>query len=203
MSRTVTLEDFSGARLVAASAGFAPHAFAADESSAAPSESYEEGYRAGYEDAAQSALKDQTRIRTELAHNLQDVGFTFHEARAQVMRSLEPLLRELTDRLLPEMLRETLAQQIIEAAMPMAQAAADAPVEVVIAPANRAALEPVLSSIAHMNFVVKDEPSLGEGQVYLQSGISEMSLDFTGALEDLRAAMAALMDINKEAVRHG
>ena len=87
--------------------------------------------------------------------------------------------------------------------MPMAQAAADAPVEVVIAPANRAALEPVLSSIAHMNFVVKDEPSLGEGQVYLQSGISEMSLDFTGALEDLRAAMAALMDINKEAVRHG
>ncbi len=206
MTHALALEDFSKAATATAPAGFDAHALTPPEPSVDNLETaaeYEKGYIAGYEDAMQSAMREQSRIKTELAHNLQDIGFTFHEARAHVMRSLEPLLQEIADKFLPELVRETLAQHVIEAALPLARDAADAPIEVVTAPANRAALEPVLTSIAHMNFVMKEEPSLGEGQVYLQSRRSELSVSFSDVIDNVRAALAALNDINKEAVRHG
>lgn len=206
MTHALTLEDFSKASLITAPASFDAHSLSPldpDTDNPTSGADYEQGYRAGYEDAMHSALQEQSRIKTELAHNLQDIGFTFHEARTHVMRSLEPLLLEITGKFLPDLVRESLAHHVIEAALPIAREAVDAPIEVVTTPANRAALEPVLSSIAHMNFVVKEEPSLGEGQVYLQSGKSELSLDFSEAISNIRAALAALTDINKEAVRHG
>ncbi|MGB5558817.1 MAG: flagellar biosynthesis protein [Paracoccaceae bacterium] len=206
MTRSPALEDFSGASLIDGTPSFNSHPLVGaepDTAEAARAAEYEQGYQAGWDDATQSGLQEQARIKTELAHNLQDVGFTFHEARGHVMRSLEPLLNEIIGKVFPAAIRDSLAQSVIEAARPMAQAAVDAPIEVVVAPGNRAALEPVLTSIAHMNFVVKEEPTLGEGQVYLQSGKSELSLDFSETILNVQAALSALLDNNKEALKHG
>mgnify|MGYP003515970463 CR=1 FL=1 len=50
-------------------------------------EAYEQGYRAGWEDAAAAHAEDQRRIRVDLARSLQALGFTYQEARAHVLKS--------------------------------------------------------------------------------------------------------------------
>lgn len=206
MTRSLALEDFTNATLVGGSPTFASHPLSGTEANTDGFEraaEYEQGYQAGWDDATRSAMQEQTRIRTELAHNLQDVAFTFHEARAHVTRSLEPLLTEIINKVFPKLIQATLAQSIIEAALPLARTAADAPIELVVAPDNRASLEPVLTGIPHLKFVIREEPTLGDGQVYLQAGKSELSLDFSEAIAKVSTALQALMDTNKETLKHG
>ncbi len=71
--------------------------------------SYEQGYKAGWDDAAAALAEDQTRIRADLARNLQQLSFTYQEARSHILKAVEPLLEEMVGRLLPDMARETLA----------------------------------------------------------------------------------------------
>ena len=81
---------------------------------------YETAYKAGWEDAASAQSEDQARIRADLARNLQQLSFTFQEARAHVLKAVEPLLEEMVNRLLPETARETLAPLVLEQVMPIA-----------------------------------------------------------------------------------
>ena len=72
-------------------------ALALDRASAAEEErlaAYEQGYSAGWEDAANAANQDQTQIRGDLARSIQALGFTFHDAGMHVLKALAPLIRE-------------------------------------------------------------------------------------------------------------
>ena len=75
---------------------------------------YEQGYKAGWDDAAAAQSEDQTRIRADLARNLQQLSFTYQEARAHILKAVEPLLEEMVNRRLPDTARETLAPLVLE-----------------------------------------------------------------------------------------
>ena len=51
---------------------------------------YEQGYTAGWDDAAAAQTDDQSRIKADFARNLQSLGFTFQEARMHVLRAIHP-----------------------------------------------------------------------------------------------------------------
>jgi hypothetical protein len=46
--------------------------------------SFEQGYKAGWDDAVAAQSEDQTRIRADLARNLQSLSFTYQEARSHM-----------------------------------------------------------------------------------------------------------------------
>jgi flagellar assembly protein FliH len=163
---------------------------------------YESGYKAGWDDATRAEAEAQGRIGAEFARNLQDLGFTFHEARAHVMQALEPLLAGMVGRVLPELVSRTIGQTIIEELMPLASTAADAPIEVVVSPASLPALEPMLAA-ANVPFTLVEEPSLAEGQVYLRSGKLERHIDFGRAVDQIGAAINGLYELNEKAFRNG
>ena len=104
---TVTAGDGTPQPLVEASA--------LDEAKVA---SFEQGYSAGWEDAAAAQEGDQTRIRADLARNLQSLAFTFQDARTHVLQAIRPLILEMTTRLLPEGAGEARAAVGFEAVMP-------------------------------------------------------------------------------------
>ena len=76
--------------------------------------SFEQGYSAGWDDAVAAQQGDQTRIRADLARNLQSLSFTFQDARSHVLQAIRPLILEMVNRLLPEVARETLAPTLDE-----------------------------------------------------------------------------------------
>ena len=163
---------------------------------------YEQGYKAGWDDAVVASQQDQANISAELAHNLQDLGFTFHEARSHIIHSIEPLLQALVEKLLPELFAQTLAQRILDEIVSLVDQAADTPIQVVIAPCNLPILEPVLAN-ATCPLELIEEPSLSAGQVYLRSGQIEKQIDLDSAISSISEALTALGQESTGAFAHG
>ena len=157
--------------------------------------SYDTGYRAGWEDANGAQSDDQTRMRADLARNLQTLGFTYHEARSHILKALEPLMLQMVGRLLPEIARETLAPFVLETLMPLAEAQGDAPVKLVLNPVSRAAVEALLEQATGLPVLIEEEPTLGEGQVYLKLGSVEAQVDLDQATADIAAAVRGFFDL--------
>ncbi len=157
--------------------------------------SYDTGYRAGWEDANAAHSDDQSIMRADLARNLQTLGFTYHEARSHVLKAIEPLMLQVVGRLLPEIARETLAPFVLETLMPIAERLGDAPVKLVLNPASRAAVEALLDQATGLPVVIEEEPTLGEGQVYIKLGAVEAEVDLDQATADIAAAVRGFFEL--------
>ncbi|MDO8882511.1 MAG: flagellar biosynthesis protein [Pseudotabrizicola sp.] len=152
-------------------------------------QSYETGYAAGWEDATVASQDEQTRIGSELANNLQQMAFTFQEARTHVLKSIQPVLTQLCTQLLPPLAQGVLAPVVLETIMPLIDDLAETPVHVVLNPAARPAVERLLSQAAGLPLVIVEEPTLGEGQVYLRLGDVEHRVDLDHAVAALTTAV--------------
>lgn len=157
--------------------------------------SYDSGYRAGWDDANAAQTEDQTRMRADLARNLQMLGFTYHEARSHILKAIEPLMVQVVGRLLPEIAREALAPFVLETLMPLAEGLADAPVTLVLNPASRAPVEALLEQATGLPMTILEEPTLGEGQVYIKLGNVEAQVDLDQATADIAAAVRGFFDL--------
>ena len=158
--------------------------------------SFEQGYSAGWEDAAAAQADDQTRIRADLARNLQSLAFTFQDARTHVLQAIRPLILEMTTRLLPEVAREALAPAVLEAVMPLADELADAPLTLVLNPAVRDRVESLVAQATGLPMQIEEEPSLGEGQVYIRLGPAETKVDLTEVTDDIAAAVRGFLNLS-------
>ena len=165
--------------------------------------SYETGYSAGWEDAVAAQSGDQSRIRADLARNLQSLSFTFHEARDHVLHAIEPLLTEIVNKLLPVLAHDVLPAKILEILMPMARSLAGVPIQLVISPASRAAIDQVLEQTSGLPITVVEEPSLSEGQVYLRLGETENQINLDRATQEISAAVKGFFVLPERERKHG
>jgi flagellar biosynthesis/type III secretory pathway protein FliH len=166
-------------------------------------QAYEQGYTAGWDDAAAAQTDDQSRIKADFGRNLQTLGFTFQEARTHVLRAIHPLLNQIITCLLPELAREVLPSVALEVLMPLADEMADAPVTIVLNPASRAAVEALLEQATGLPLTVVEEPMLGEGQVYLRLGDIETRIDLDRATADIARAVRDFFDTTEKDQRYG
>lgn len=158
--------------------------------------SFEQGYSAGWDDAVAAQLGDQTRIRADLARNLQSLAFTFQDARSHVLQAIRPLILEMTSRLLPEVAREALAPTVLDALSPLAEELADAPLTLVLNPTVRGQVEELLTHATGLPMTINEEPSLPEGQVYIRFGTVETKVDLSKVTSDIAIAVRAFFDLN-------
>jgi flagellar assembly protein FliH len=158
--------------------------------------SFEQGYSAGWDDAVAAQQGDQTRIRADLARNLQSLSFTFQDARGHVLQAIRPLILEMVNRLLPEVARETLAPTVLDAVMPLADALADAPLTLVLNPAVRGQVEDLLAQATGLPMVIDEEPTMPEGQVYIRFGSTETKVDLAQVTTDIAIAVRAFFNLN-------
>lgn len=156
--------------------------------------SYEQGYKNGWDDATAALVDEQSRIKADLARNLQTLSFTYHEARTHILKAVQPLLMQVVTQLLPEVARESLGPSVLEALMPLADKLAEAPVTLVINPAARAAVESVLTRATGLPVTVQEEPTLGEGQAFLRLDQVEAEVDLDQATADIAAAVRGFFD---------
>lgn len=161
-------------------------------------EAFEQGYKAGWDDAAAAHAEDQGRIGADLARSLQSLSFTYQEARSSVLRALSPLIAEIAAKLLPALAAGSLAPMVAERLAPLAGDAADVPVRIYVNPAARAAVSNQLSLHTALPFDLIDEPGLGEGQAALRFGMHEEKIDLDGTVAAIRAALAAYFNPDGE-----
>lgn len=164
---------------------------------------FEQGYTAGWDDAGAAQSDDQARMRADLARSLQALSFTYIEARGHVLRTIEPLLTAIVGQLLPGVARAALGPFVLETLAPLAATMADAPIVLVLHPSAREAVESLLDHSAVLPLRIVEEPSLGDGQVYLRLGETETRIDTDRALAEIAAAVRDFFTLAKDQVPDG
>lgn len=191
MSRRLELEPFDlGAPVETPSD---PALVPAADVEAARLAGYDAGYKTGWDDAVRKTEEDGERISAEFARNLRDLGFTYEEARAHVLKSFEGLLFELCDTLFPTLMAEALGPVILESLAEIADDAAGAPVLIRVSPSDGDRLRALLTTDTALPVQVVDEPSLAEGQAYLKLGEEERHVDLAEPLERIREGVRAVV----------
>jgi flagellar assembly protein FliH len=145
-------------------------------------EAYEQGYKAGWDDATAAQVEEQSRVAADFARNLQELSFTYHEARSQILNSLKPLFTEMVSKVLPRLAQETLPQSIVEEVLSAASDRTSAEFEIVISPANRPALERLLEGQTALDVNIVEEPTMAEGLAYIRFNETEKQIDLTSVL---------------------
>jgi len=145
-------------------------------------EAYEQGYKAGWDDATAAQVEEQSRVAADFARNLQELSFTYHEARSQILNSLKPLFTEMVSKVLPRLAQETLPQSIVDEVLSAASDRTSAEFEIVISPANRPALERLLEGQTALDVNIVEEPTMAEGLAYIRFNETEKQIDLTSVL---------------------
>ena len=148
----------------------------------APGDGFEEGYKAGWDDAVSAQEKSRTSIGSELARNLQDLSFTYHDAHAAMLRQVEPLFAEIIGKVLPDFARQSLAPMVAEHLAAIADRMSGAEVILSVHPDDRARVEDLLDRDFGFPVKVSTSGDLVEGQAMLRFGQQEREINLPEAL---------------------
>jgi flagellar assembly protein FliH len=164
---------------------------------------YESGYRSGWDDCLAAEEENTRRVGAELARNLADLGFTYHEARAQLLGETEALIATFFRTVWPRLAASALAGRLVDDVAQLAGKALDVPVEIVVSPADAATVRALLTETATFPLDLVEEEALAEGQAHLRFGRIERVYDMTGLADRLCEAIAARRIESGEYLRHG
>lgn len=157
-------------------------------------QAFEAGYQAGWDDATKAQAEDKERISAEFGQNLLDMSFTYHEALSKLTLSFEPVMKQIIEKLLPELVRTALGAHIIEQVQAMIDDHAHRPIEIVVSAPNAETVKSIAGEKLTEPFQVIAEDSLGEGQAFVRIGDSERQVDLDTVVEEVSKAMAAFFD---------
>lgn len=163
---------------------------------------YEQGYRAGWDDAVAAQDDEIGRLRSDLGRNLAEMALSYRDARRHVLAAIEPLLEEMVARVLPAAARHSLGAIILDELRPAAGQLAAGPVAVRTAPANRDLVERLLAEAmpagADVPLTVTADDTLDEGQALLKTGSRETSIDLARTVAAIETAVRAFFHSQQE-----
>lgn len=157
-------------------------------------EAFEKGYQAGWDDSARALSEENRSLSADLAQNLKDLSFTYHEAHTAVLNGLRPLLDQIISAVLPALAHQALCAQISELLHEIARDHSGQPIEIVTAPANIPALEALLQEEGVLPVSLVEESSLADGQAYLRFGHQEREIDLDSVLTAIEQAVTVFFN---------
>ncbi len=161
-------------------------------------ESFEQGYKAGWDDALRAKSEERASITADFARNLHDLSFTYHEARNAVMADIAPVIEQAVMTVLPELSRKSLGAQVVEELKAIAQDNSDTQVLIATAPENYEAVSVLLPNDVTFPVDVVRDAGLGAGQVRFQCGNTERQIDLD---EVLSVVSRAFQGFTYEAIK--
>ncbi|OSP56807.1 hypothetical protein [Pseudoruegeria sp. SK021] len=164
---------------------------------------FEHGYKAGWDDAVTAQSEDNGSISADLAGNLRDLSFTFQEARLHILKGVEPLVREIVKSVLPDLASQTLPDLVVERLHTFLASAVEPPIILMVAPASRAAVEAAMPQTPGFPVLIREEPTLAEGQAFLRAGLVEESIDTAAAISEIRASIEDFFSLSEGLKAHG
>jgi flagellar assembly protein FliH len=165
---------------------------------------FEQGYKAGWDDAAATQTDDAVQQRAIVARAIAALEADQAEARRHVLAALRPLIEGMVSVVLPVAAREALPALIADAVIPYAELSTDVPVDLVLNPSLAAAAEAVLLEAAGAPALrIVEDPAVGEGQAFLRHGASETRIDTDAALARIASVFVDYYAQSRKDQSHG
>lgn len=163
---------------------------------------FEKGYQAGWDDALQSEETASQRLDEELGRNLEELSFSFFEAQRHVSLSLEPLVRTMVEKVLPELLKDHFGLIVSEMVEPLVAETANLNAELVCAPSDLDTIGAALAKHTALPLTITAEPSFARHQVRLQLGHEVHEMDGDKLVADIRASVDAYFSQLQDTAAH-
>lgn len=154
-------------------------------------QAFETGYQAGWDDATKAQATQKDKISSELAQNLLDMSFTYHEALSKLTGSIETTMCRVVEKLLPELLQSALSSQILEQVKTLLGDQTGQKVVITVHPKNVGPVRNVLADGLPEPFEIIGDDSLGEGQAFFRFGPKERQVDLDSVIQQVSKAMTA------------
>ena len=164
---------------------------------------YEDGYKAGWEDASRALEVRQQRLSGEILQRLQDLSFTYHEAYAKLSAAMAPLLSDMVTTFLPQVMQPALRAQLADQLSALIAEQGEAAIELATAPGSAAALEALMQDRTDIPFRIRPDPALGAGQLYLRVGAAEREINLDRLRDEVTAAIEAFLHATQQDDDHG
>jgi hypothetical protein len=189
MGQRLRLDEFSPAAPAAAeTGGFVPATAVED----AKLSGYDMGYTAGWDDAIAAQDAETARLKADLARSLEDLSFTYAEARAAILASIEPLLTDMVTKVLPPLAHRMIGPVLADHLGAALATLASPEVVLVVSPASRPLVEPLLPSGGALMLTLREDADLTEGQAHLRFDGRETHIDLDAVVEAIARAVADL-----------
>lgn len=166
-------------------------------------EGFDSGYKAGWDDATEAVKATSGSISEALGENLSNFTFTYHDARAAVLNELAPVIKELTQSVLPKVLHSSFSAIILETIEDIADKSSNPAVHLRVHPAHADTLTKALDNSIDMPFDVVADLTLGEDATLLEIGKTELEIDFTEYFEKISQTLLAFFAKPEVASKYG
>lgn len=199
MGQLLQLEDF-------AQPNVAPELAPVADTSALKSvekQGFDKGYHAGWEDAVNEARSSEQKAQADAAAALQQMDFTYFEARQHVMNSFKPLLEAVMGAVLPTAAQHALVPLVQEELEKLA-AELQSPIDIFCAPDTAPFIAEQIDEHSKLPVSVKSEETLTSSQVQLRFSDGMTSVDMDSAIERIQTALKNFFETSADEVkRHG
>ncbi|MFT6674855.1 MAG: flagellar assembly protein FliH [Sulfitobacter sp.] len=166
-------------------------------------EAFEGGYQAGWDDATKAHKTDQQRLAADLAQNLQDMSFTYHEAFSKLSLAMKPLLTKIVSTILPGLAKKALAGHIMQQMSELIEAQSENAIQIAVAPENLPQIQALLDPEMHLSFDLTADATLVGGQVIVRAARGEREIDLDAMLVEITGAMDAFFENTQPESDHG
>lgn len=167
-------------------------------------ESFDKGYRAGWDDAIKAKQQESAGFSTEFAQKLQDLSFTYHDVHAQVLSNLAPLFDDVLGKVLPAIARDSLGAHIVEQLTSLAREIGTATVEIAVGPGASSPVQRLLDeATVQFPITVSEDPQLGDGQAQLRFGRREVAVDLSAMAQQISEAVHTVLYDSSERQAYG
>jgi flagellar biosynthesis/type III secretory pathway protein FliH len=185
MKAVLILEDFDSSPQQVSEADAPARLTEADRLAA-----YDAGYKEGWDDANGAQTNERDRISVELARSLQDLSFTFYEARVQVTKSLEQLVSAMVAQVFPRLSTLALAEHILAVLTPLADETNTPTLSLLCASSDIETLTPLIGTKHGLPLILTPEPSLMSGQAKFVLGHETHEIDVTSLQNQIEKLVA-------------
>jgi len=162
-------------------------------------------YLRGVEDGRASVANEVAARQAEalgrLANTLSDMAFGYTEARAHLISRITPVLAQVAEVALPEILHATFAHHLLDQVKGEIREATGGPLLISVSAAMAEHLEAAdLPDLNQFRFAALAD--LSEDQALIQGGASDIFLDLNQVLEELQTALRGLESLERT-TEHG
>ncbi|WP_299047520.1 hypothetical protein [uncultured Tateyamaria sp.] len=166
-------------------------------------EAFEKGYQAGWDDAVAAQTETRSFVSSGLAASLQNASFEYHELRATLNASVEAILRNVTDIILPQIAKASLGAHVRDTVQSMVRDSLDSAIEIVVAPESESSVRAALNDDPPKPFILVTDELLAPTQVTLRVERTEAELHLDRTVADISAAVASFFENHTDEVKDG
>lgn len=150
---------------------------------------YEKGYHSGWEDA-QAQVDAQARLDREIvSRTIEQINFTYQEARAAVEQALAPVLQAIATGILPRTAQHALVPFVIEALQPLIEDAQRSGLSLRVPQGQKPLFEVAFSGLVLPPLTLVEDAGLPEGTAHICNGPTRLEIDPLGVAQSIAAAL--------------